>query len=143
MLMRMIFKPINLYKTSQLNLPKNFRAEFSSLVHHPKESVQQLADRITSVVKRYVPNPRNFLDLENVREKVKLQKFIETLRADIKAELLKFELDNFLDVVNRTKNIELALNDQSRTVNNVNKGLQTFYKGSRGWSKILQEFQKV
>ena len=95
------------------------------------------------MVKRYVPNPRNFLDLENVREKVKLQKFIETLRADIKAELLKFELDNFLDVVNRTKNIELALNDQSRTVNNVNKGLQTFYKGSRGWSKILQEFQKV
>ena len=93
-----------------------------------------MADRITSVVKRYIPNPTNFLNLDNVRETVKLQKFIETLRADIKAELLKFGPENFVDAVNRAKNIELAVNDQALTVNNVNQ---------QSSSDILQRLERM
>ena len=59
-------KLIEHFTTSQF--PQELQAEFSNLAHHPKESVQQLAVRITSVVKRFVPNPRNSPDLENVRE---------------------------------------------------------------------------
>ena len=129
--------------------PQELQAEFSNLVHHPKESVQRLADRVTSVVKRYVPNPGNSLDLENVRETLKLKKFIETLRADIKAELLKFGPDNFLDVVNRAKDIELALSDQALTVNNVNNHqclsdiLQKLARMEQNFAKISESLSSL
>ena len=49
-------------KFSKTQSLQELQVEFSNFIHHPKESVQQLPDRKTSVVKRYVPNPRNSLD---------------------------------------------------------------------------------
>ena len=140
-------KLIEHFTTSQS--PQELQAEFSNLIHHPKETIQHLADRITSVVKRYIPNPRNSLDLENVRETVKLQRFIKTIRPDIKSELLKFGPDNFLDAINRAKNIKMALNDQALTLNNVSNQqsssdiLQRIERMEENFSKISESLSSL
>ena len=75
-----------------------------------------------------------------LKKTVKYQKFIETLRADLKVELLKFGPNNFEDAVKRAKHIELAHDDFSQSVNNVNN-VNTHERDSS--NDILQRLDKM
>ena len=53
---------------TKCQFPQELQSKISNLRYDQNETVKQLADRITSVVKKYACNPNNSLELENVEK---------------------------------------------------------------------------
>ena len=88
----------------------DLQREFSNIKHEPKQSVDDLTKKIDNVVKKYIPNPRDSLEIET-KSNTKFFKFMKTLRNDFHVELQKFGSTNFEDAVKRARNIKTALNN--------------------------------
>lgn len=94
---------------------------FNNLKQSPQESVQDLADRVSKVTSRFA-NPKNCREqsLKELENNLKLSKFIEALRADLRIELKKAGPKNFEQAVEIAKNIESALEDSEHIrINNL------------------------
>ena len=62
----------------------DLQKEFSNIRHEPKQSVDDLARKIDNIVQKYIPNPRDSLEIEVIRSNKIFFKFMETLRNDIR-----------------------------------------------------------
>ena len=117
----------------------DLQKQFSNIKHQPNQSVDDLAKEINNIVQKYIPNPRDSLEIEVIRSNTKFSKFMETLRNDIRVELQKFGPKNFEDAVERAKNIESALNSMSFDLNTIQSQPSTSHDSCR---KQLEEYKQ-
>lgn len=97
-------------------------SKLANLAQKPNKNCTDLADEVENLVTKFIDNKKDDESptLMALTENLKFTKFIESLRADIRMEVLKFGPQNFSQAVKRAKNIEAALEQQEFDVNNVN-----------------------
>lgn len=116
--------------------------DFSNIVQLPKMSVNQLAEIVNNNVNKFLGlQNTNNEDLVKLGEKIKLDKFLNALRTDLKIEVKKLGANNFEEAVQKAKNIENALSDTELTTNNItyNEELCTIIKNQMEANKNIQE----
>ncbi|XP_035207760.1 uncharacterized protein LOC118194749 [Stegodyphus dumicola] len=95
--------------------------QFSNISQKCNQSVRELADEITTTATKYI-NEDSVEDssLHKLKEKMKLTKFLEALRTDIRIEVKKLGPSSFDKAVELASNIENALNDEKTYLNSIN-----------------------
>lgn len=95
------------------------QTNFSNIAQKPSQSVKQLAENIDQAANKYL-NINNSADqqIRDLGEKIKLSKFFEALRNDIRIEVKKQNPKSFSQAIELATNIENALNDPLCQVNN-------------------------
>lgn len=92
--------------------------EFSNIKHTPGQSVRELAELIDSKANAYLEITTNSAqEARDLAEKVKLQKFMDSVQPDIRFELKKVAPKEFTKAVQLATNIQNALKDDCRDKN--------------------------
>lgn len=96
--------------------------EFNKLNQAINQSVKELADKVELATQNFV-NPSKSTDpkIIELEEKLKLSKFLDALRPDLRVEVRKLGPKDFKEAINVAKNIENALNDETAQCNNVSQ----------------------
>lgn len=90
----------------------HIQANFSNIKQKQGQSVKDLSEEITEIVNKYTKaNESQDAILSDLNEKMKLTKFLEALRPDIKLEVKKTGPKNFKNAVATAINIEQALEE--------------------------------
>ncbi|GBN95044.1 hypothetical protein AVEN_221095-1 [Araneus ventricosus] len=77
-------------------------------------AISEFADQVSLNTEKFInPNNREENNLENLTEKLKLSKFIEALRSDIRMEVKKLGPKSFKSAVAMAKNVENALSEEN------------------------------
>lgn len=98
---------------------KNFeenQREFVKLKQVQGQSVKNLAEEIEQVTAKYVAiKDQSNEQLVELANNLKLTKFLEALRTDIRVEVRKLGPRNFNEAVKMAKNVETALEDSNKS----------------------------
>ncbi|GBN36970.1 hypothetical protein AVEN_196472-1 [Araneus ventricosus] len=119
--------------------------QFNNLKQTVSQSISDLAELVSSTTDKFFY--LNNSDEENVvslREKLKLSKFIEALRPDIRVEVKKLGPKTFKSAVEIAKNIDNALSDDGGEINVTDSGInQTLSQQLSTNKQILELSEKV
>ncbi|KFM70062.1 hypothetical protein X975_04397, partial [Stegodyphus mimosarum] len=108
-------------KFSQVESFQVIQQKFSNFSQKCNQSVRELADEITTAATKYINEDSvENLSLHKLKENMKLTKFLDALRADIRIEVKKLGLSSFDRVIELASNIENALNNQKIYLNSIN-----------------------
>lgn len=85
---------------------------FFKISQKASSTVKEIAEEIENAANKFIPeSDSETLAITQMRENLKLTKFIDALRPDIRCELKKLGPSNFEKATEMAKNIEKALND--------------------------------
>ncbi|GBM41998.1 Retrovirus-related Pol polyprotein from transposon 17.6 [Araneus ventricosus] len=119
--------------------------QFNNLKQTVSQSISDLAELVSSTTDKF-SNPNNSEE-ENVvslTEKLKLSKFIEALRSDIRVEVKKLGPKTFKSAVAIAKNIDNALSDDGEEINVTDSGINQILSQQLSTNKqILELSEKV
>lgn len=94
--------------------------EYSKVSQLPNQTVRDLANKIHTQVHEYMNLDEESNDqLEKFAEKLRLTKFIDALRTDIRVELKKSNPKTFDEAIEIAQNIEQAFSDPSYMAHNI------------------------
>ncbi|GBN38958.1 hypothetical protein AVEN_6603-1, partial [Araneus ventricosus] len=104
-----------------------------------------LAEQISSTTDKFSnPNNSEEENIVNLAEKLKLSKFIEALRPDIRVEVKKLGPKNFKSAVAIAKNIDNALSDDGAEINVTDSDINQILSQQLSTNKqILELSEKV
>ncbi|GBN60615.1 hypothetical protein AVEN_164805-1, partial [Araneus ventricosus] len=104
-----------------------------------------LAEQVSSTTDKFSnPNNSEEENIVNLTEKLKLSKFIEALRPDIRVEVKKLGPKNFKSAVAIAKNIDNALSDDGAELNVTDSGINQILSQQLSTNKqILELSEKV
>ncbi|GBO10463.1 hypothetical protein AVEN_199297-1 [Araneus ventricosus] len=98
--------------------------QFNNLKQKVSQSISDLAEQVSSTTDKFSnPNNSEEENIINLTEKLKLSKFIEALRPDIRVEVKKLGPKNFKSAVAIAKNIDNALSDDGAEINVTDSGI--------------------
>ncbi|GBN46099.1 hypothetical protein AVEN_205608-1 [Araneus ventricosus] len=119
--------------------------QFNNLKQKVSQSISDLAELVSSTADKF-SNPNNSEE-ENVvslTEKLKLSKFIEALRPDIRVEVKKLGTKTFKSAVAIAKKIDNALSDDGGEINVTDSGINQILSQQLNTNKqILELSEKV
>lgn len=94
--------------------------EFSLIVQKQDQTVKNLAEEVEKITDEYLSiNNSDSTELEELSKKIKLNKFLEALRPDIRIDVKKFNPKSFDVAIKHAINIENAICDPECSVNNI------------------------
>lgn len=94
--------------------------QFNTINQKPNQSVKQLAETVDHLANKYLKITENSnSQLLEVAEQIKLNKFTEALRSDIRIEVKKSNPKSFSEATKIATNIETALADPEYHVNSM------------------------
>ncbi|GBL95377.1 hypothetical protein AVEN_213087-1, partial [Araneus ventricosus] len=104
-----------------------------------------LAEQVSSTTEKFSnPNNSEEENIVNLTEKLKLSKFIEALRSDIRVEVKKLGPKTFKYAVAIAKNIDNALSDDGGELNVTDSGINQILSQQLNTNKqILELSEKV
>ncbi|GBL79869.1 Uncharacterized protein K02A2.6, partial [Araneus ventricosus] len=104
-----------------------------------------LAEQVSSTTEKFSdPNNSEEENIVNLTEKLKLSKFIEALRPDIRVEVKKLGPKTFKSAVEIAKNIDNALSDDGAELNVTDSGINQILSQQLSTNKeILELSEKV
>ncbi|GBN84307.1 hypothetical protein AVEN_261484-1 [Araneus ventricosus] len=119
--------------------------KFNNLKQKVSQSISDLAEQISSTTEKFSnPNNSEEENIVNLTEKLKLSKFIEALRPDIRVEVKKLGPKNFKSAVAIAKNIDNALSDDGAELNVTDSGINQILSQQLSTNKqILELSEKV
>lgn len=93
--------------------------KFSSIIQHPSQTIKDLAEMVSQVAEQYVDDAdSNNPAVKKLKENMKLTKFLEALRQDIRVEVKKLGPTTFESAVKIAKNVENAFQEQDTCFTN-------------------------
>ncbi|GBL71094.1 hypothetical protein AVEN_178087-1, partial [Araneus ventricosus] len=118
--------------------------QFNNLKQKVSQSISDLAEQVSSTTDKFSnPNNSEEENIINLTEKLKLSKFIEALRPDIRVEV-KLGPKNFKSAVAIAKNIDNALSDDGAELNVTDSGINQILSQQLSTNKqILELSEKV
>ncbi|GBM14709.1 Retrovirus-related Pol polyprotein from transposon 17.6 [Araneus ventricosus] len=119
--------------------------QFNNLKQKVSQSISDLAEQVSSITDKFSnPNNSEEENIINLTEKLKLSKFIEALRPDIRVEVKKLGPKNFKSAVAIAKNIHNALSDDGAEINVTDSGINQILSQQLSTNKqILELSEKV
>ncbi|GBO06626.1 Transposon Tf2-6 polyprotein [Araneus ventricosus] len=119
--------------------------QFNNLKQKVSQSISDLAEQVSSTTDKFSnPNNSEEENIINLTEKLKLSKFIEALRPDIRVEIKKLGPKNFKSAVAIAKNIDNALSDDGAEINVTDSGINQILSQQLSTNKqILELSEKV
>ncbi|GBL73319.1 Transposon Tf2-9 polyprotein [Araneus ventricosus] len=119
--------------------------QFNNLKQKVSQSISDLAEQVSSTTDKFSnPNNSEEENIINLTEKLKLSKFIEALRPDIRVEVKKLGPKNFKSAVAIAKNIDNDLSDDGAEINVTDSGInQILSQQLRTNKQILELSEKV
>ncbi|GBO19224.1 Transposon Tf2-9 polyprotein [Araneus ventricosus] len=119
--------------------------QFNNLKQKVSQSISDLAEQVSSTTNKFSnPNNSEEENIVNLTEKLKLSKFIEALRPDIRVEVKKLGPKNFKSAVAIAKNIDNALSDDGAEINVTDSGINQILSQQLSTNKqILELSEKV
>ncbi|GBM16626.1 Transposon Tf2-9 polyprotein [Araneus ventricosus] len=119
--------------------------QFNNLKQKVSQSISDLAEQVSSTTDKFSnPNNSEEENIINLTEKLKLSKFIEALRPDIRVEVKKLGPKNFKSAVAIAKNIDNALSDDGAEINVTDSGINQILSQQLSTNKqILELSEKV
>ncbi|GBO26448.1 hypothetical protein AVEN_113905-1 [Araneus ventricosus] len=119
--------------------------QFNNLKQKVSQSISDLAEQVSSITDKFSnPNNSEEENIVNLTEKLKLSKFIEALRPDIRVEVKKLGPKNFKSAVAIAKNIDNALSDDGAEINVTDSGINQILSQQLSTNKqILELSEKV
>ncbi|GBM49055.1 Retrovirus-related Pol polyprotein from transposon 17.6 [Araneus ventricosus] len=119
--------------------------QFNNLKQKVSQSISDLAEQVSSTTDKFSnPNNSEEENIVNLTEKLKLSKFIEALRPDIRVEVKKLGPKNFKSAVAIAKNIDNALSDDGAEINVTDSGINQILSQQLNTNKqILELSEKV
>ncbi|GBN79427.1 Retrovirus-related Pol polyprotein from transposon 17.6 [Araneus ventricosus] len=119
--------------------------QFNNLKQKVSQSISDLAEQVSSTTDKFSnPNNSEEENIVNLTEKLKLSKFIEALRPDIRVEVKKLGPKNFKSAAAIAKNIDNALNDDGAELNVTDSGINQILSQQLSTNKqILELSEKV
>ncbi|GBM36071.1 Retrovirus-related Pol polyprotein from transposon 17.6 [Araneus ventricosus] len=119
--------------------------QFNNLKQKVSQSISDLAEQVSSTTDKFSnPNNSEEENIVNLTEKLKLSKFIEALRPDIRVEVKKLGPKNFKSAVAIAKNIDNALSDDGAEINVTDSGINQILSQQLSTNKqILELSEKV
>ncbi|GBM19208.1 Transposon Tf2-9 polyprotein [Araneus ventricosus] len=119
--------------------------QFNNLKQKVSQSISDLAEQASSTTDKFSnPNNSEEENIINLTEKLKLSKFIEALRPDIRVEVKKLGPKNFKSAVAIAKNIDNALSDDGAEINVTDSGINQILSQQLSTNKqILELSEKV
>ncbi|GBL75852.1 Transposon Tf2-9 polyprotein [Araneus ventricosus] len=119
--------------------------QFNNLKQKVSQSISDLAEQVSSTTDKFSnPNNSEEENIINLTEKLKLSKFIEALRPDIRVEVKKLGPKNFKSAVAIAKNINNALSDDGAEINVTDSGINQILSQQLSTNKqILELSEKV
>ncbi|GBN95518.1 Transposon Tf2-6 polyprotein [Araneus ventricosus] len=119
--------------------------QFNNLKQKVSQSISDLAEQVSSTTDKFSnPNNSEEENIVNLTEKLKLSKFIEALRPDIRVEVKKLGPKNFKSAVAIAKNIDNALSDDGAELNVTDSGINQILSQQLSTNKqILELSEKV
>ncbi|GBO39302.1 hypothetical protein AVEN_37050-1 [Araneus ventricosus] len=119
--------------------------QFNNLKQTVSQSISDLAEQVSSTTEKF-SNPDNSEEknIVNLTDKLKLSKFIEALRPDIRVEVKKLGPKTFKSAVAIAKNIDNALSDDGGELNVTDSGINQILSQQLSTNKqILELSEKV
>ncbi|GBN53012.1 Transposon Tf2-6 polyprotein [Araneus ventricosus] len=119
--------------------------QFNNLKQKVSQSISDLAEQVSSTTDKFSNlNNSEEENIVNLTEKLKLSKFIEALRPDIRVEVKKLGPKNFKSAVAIAKNIDNALSDDGAEINVTDFGINQILSQKLSTNKqILELSEKV
>ncbi|GBN30949.1 Transposon Tf2-9 polyprotein [Araneus ventricosus] len=119
--------------------------QFNNLKQKVSQSISDLAEQVSSTTDKFSnPNNSEEENIVNLTEKLRLSKFIEALRPDIRVEVKKLGPKNFKSAVAIAKNIDNALSDDGAELNVTDSGINQILSQQLSTNKqILELSEKV
>ncbi|GBM19764.1 Transposon Tf2-8 polyprotein [Araneus ventricosus] len=119
--------------------------QFNNLKQKVSQSISDLAEQVSSTTDKFSnPNNSEEENIVNLTEKLRLSKFIEALRPDIRVEVKKLGPKNFKSAVAIAKNIDNALSDDGAEINVTDSGINQILSQQLSTNKqILELSEKV
>ncbi|GBN54159.1 Retrovirus-related Pol polyprotein from transposon 17.6 [Araneus ventricosus] len=119
--------------------------QFNNLKQTVSQSISDLAEQVSSTTEKFSnPNNSEEENIVNLTEKLKLSKFIEALRPDIRVEVKKLGPKTFKSAVAIAKNIDNALSDDGAELNVTDSGINQILSQQLNTNKqILELSEKV
>ncbi|GBM16490.1 Transposon Tf2-6 polyprotein [Araneus ventricosus] len=119
--------------------------QFNNLKQKVSQSISDLAEQVSSTTDKFSnPNNSEEENIINLTEKLKLSKFIEALRPDIRVEVKKLGPKNFKSAIAIAKNIDNALSDDGAEINVTDSGINQILSQQLSTNKqILELSEKV
>ncbi|GBO12738.1 hypothetical protein AVEN_160213-1 [Araneus ventricosus] len=119
--------------------------QFNNLKQTVSQSISDLAEQVSSTTEKFSnPNNSEEENIVNLTEKLKLSKFIEALRPDIRVEVKKLGPKTFKSAVAIAKNIDNTLSDDGGEINVTDSGINQILSQQLSTNKqILELSEKV
>ncbi|GBO45027.1 Transposon Tf2-8 polyprotein [Araneus ventricosus] len=119
--------------------------QFNNLKQKVSQSISDLAEQVSYTTEKFSnPNNSEEENIVNLTEKLKISKFIEALRPDIRVEVKKLGSKNFKSAVAIAKNIDNALSDDGAEINVTDSGINQILSQQLSTNKqILELSEKV
>lgn len=119
---------------------QEIQQKFSKIKHLPNQTISDLAEVISEYATKYI-NKNNSSDpaIVELTENIKLTKFLDALRADLKCEVKKLGPKNFNEAVRIAKNIENAISETPNTNSSYDLQINTLLQQQLESNKIIQE----
>ncbi|GBL93052.1 hypothetical protein AVEN_164136-1 [Araneus ventricosus] len=119
--------------------------QLNNLKQNVSQSISDLAEQVSSTTEKFSkPNNSEEENIVNLTENLKLSKFIEALRPDIRVEFKKLGPKTFKSAVAIAKNIDNALSDDGGELNVTDSGINQILSQKLSTNKqILELSEKV
>ncbi|GBM29760.1 hypothetical protein AVEN_117713-1 [Araneus ventricosus] len=119
--------------------------QFNNLKQKVSQYISDLAEQVSSTTEKFSnPNNSEEENIVNLTEKLKLSKFIEALRSDIRVEVKKLGPETFKSAVAIAKNIDNDLSDDGGELNVTDSGINHILSQQLNTNKqILELSEKV
>ncbi len=128
---------------------KERQEQFTNIKQVQGQTVRDLAEKIEKITTEYV-NSENSVsrDIENLLENLKLTKFLEALRSDLRMEVQKLGPKHFKQAIEIAQNVERAFNDQvnvGEIVQNleINNLMQQQFESDKKIQQLQEELGKL
>lgn len=110
-----VLKALLIKKFSHIDSFETIQQKFQNIMQKPGQSIVSLAEEIDEAAQKYL-NFTNSKDpaIAKFNENLKLTKFLDALRADIRVEVKKLGPTNFTQAKKIAKNIENAFEDSGK-----------------------------
>ena len=120
----------NYYYTPKTNV--QLCAEFNAIKQSPNMTVKQLAQKIKNTAQIYFNiKPDASEEHKSMIDNLLMNRFLDSLRSDLKWELRKLKILNFNDAITQAQRLEEAFNEQILHINNLTE--------QQNQNKILSE----
>ena len=97
----------------------DFQLDLEKIKQTPSQSVKEIADDIEGTINRMI-NELKLDQSEDFFDQLKMQKFLESVRSDLKYEIQKFDVKNFKDALKTAERLERVMKLETPRVEEVN-----------------------